>query len=996
MPGGGTGSGGGGSGSNGSGSGSDGGGTSTGDPNPFPSDPAGGEFAWVVSSPGAVGSTPVAVDRDGNIVVATTQTDEVTLGSLHLAAPAGQALLVLQLTGDGKPVWGRSFPLAGSVEANAITVTSEGDVVIGGQFSGGPLQVGDQQMTSAGNGDGFVIALDGTSGVPRWAAQLGSANDHDRADHVAGLVAGPDADGVEAIFAYGWLGSDVLFGQSSYLIRYNRDGTQRWARSFVDLDSIDSSLTDAHSLALDPQRGPVISGFAGSGLMLGDHSVSGPILAGFDFDGQVRFARMIVSDGQSIEGKLGVGPGGDVYLATRFHGTPVLVDDSDLFVLQVDLASSGSGSNSFLLRFTPEGSVAFSRTIRTTSTASPVAMVTDPAGASYVASRCLGEVDVQPEIQCDPKLGAGLFIASYDADNTYRWATYVQQVDADLAAAPGGRLVMAGLTLGPEVNFGGIRVPTQTLFIAALGAGPARLPSPLPAAPTISRVTLDGAPDLQIRQGGAGTLVITGTALDQVTTARLGEMDIHVPAHAATATELRLPVTIPHGHAAGPLTLTLGNAGGSAQESFAVTVTPIVVGPTRSDTGRGTFSSPVGLCGAVVQDTVNGDVIQLLDGTHGCGSAGFVGFLHTGLTIRGQSQAGTVIRGTTILLDPELFSRDPFGTVTIENLTIQDAGIRKSGGNKLIVTDVTMRDTSGGSRFIGAIGALGELVAANIDITGFGGGIGINGTATVNHFRYHGGGVALAVGSGQVVARDVVVDQAGVGVVVDSGSLDLADSNISSDEAAINAGDINTQPGTRTVTIANTILRSTRVAITEATTQLTLTDCTLERGPGEVGRFADGIDAFGGTLALTRTVLRGFEGFGFALWDTPFSPFVPFVPPNLTLDQVDIDVGDTGIEEIVDQIQGHLSIRNSHVTGQRNGLSLLGGFATVDLGTADSPGNNLVETAAGGVAFEDWGDDGAIDLHGTSLNGTSFDGQVQGPASAAGAYTLHGADTIRF
>jgi hypothetical protein len=51
---------------------------------------------------------------------------------------------------------------------------------------------------------------------------------------------------------------------------------------------------------------------------------------------------------------------------------------------------------------------------------------------------------------------------------------------------------------------------------------------------------------------------------------------------------------------------------------------------------------------------------------------------------------------------------------------------------------------------------------------------------------------------------------------------------------------------------------------------------------------------------------------------------------------------------------------------------------------------------AGGLAFEDWGDGGVIDAHGTTLNGASLDGTVTGPASVAGAYTLHGSDVMQF
>ena len=109
-----------------------------------------------------------------------------------------------------------------------------------------------------------------------------------------------------------------------------------------------------------------------------------------------------------------------------------------------------------------------------------------------------------------------------------------------------------------------------------------------------------------------------------------------------------------------------------------------------------------------------------------------------------------------------------------------------------------------------------------------------------------------------------------------------------------------------------------------------------------------------------------------------------------------MEVGNVGIDEAAVLDHGHLQMRNSHVSAQRIGLSLGGGFATVDLGTADSPGNNQVDTAPGGLAFEDWGDGGVIDAHDTTLNGSSFDGTVPGPASVAGAYTLHGSDAMQF
>lgn len=65
---------------------------------PFPADPQGGEFAWVVSAPGAGDLVSTAVDGLGNIVVAARQTGEVTLGTVRVPGPAsGEAVVVLKL-----------------------------------------------------------------------------------------------------------------------------------------------------------------------------------------------------------------------------------------------------------------------------------------------------------------------------------------------------------------------------------------------------------------------------------------------------------------------------------------------------------------------------------------------------------------------------------------------------------------------------------------------------------------------------------------------------------------------------------------------------------------------------------------------------------------------------------------------------------------------------------------------------------------------------------
>jgi hypothetical protein len=191
--------------------------------------------------------------------------------------------------------------------------------------------------------------------------------------------------------------------------------------------------------------------------------------------------------------------------------------------------------------------------------------------------------------------------------------------------------------LSDVTSFGGVPVPTEQLFVAALASGAPRPPAPLPDAPVMASVAVDGASDAQIRQGGAGTLVIHGAGLDHVTSARLGDIDVHVPSGAASASVLRLPVIIPHGHAPGTLTLMLGNVTGAAQAPSAVTVTPIVVAPTGSDAGRGAFRAPFRLCRPDGFGARYGDLVLLKRGIHGCSDRLT---LEGGVTVRGGDGCG--------------------------------------------------------------------------------------------------------------------------------------------------------------------------------------------------------------------------------------------------------------------------------------------------------------------------------------------------------------------
>jgi hypothetical protein len=928
-------------------------------PNPFPSDPRGGEFAWVVSMDGAREEAAVAVDVTGNILVAARQGDAVTLGDVHVPPPPFEAMLVVKLTPDGAPLWMRSVTGGAKfVDPRAIAVTSAGNVVVGANVQGDPNAPSPDPTLGAD--DGFVALLDSATGATLWSQKVASSWD----DTVAGIVVGRDPDGVDAIYVYGQLANNATIAghavtAGAYVIRFDEDGTLRWVESFASLNPGFNA-----SIALDPARGPVIAGrIEAVHVIFGDQVVEGTAaVAGLDPDGHVRFARGMLSQFTAFARELDVAPSGDIYLASETRGAHEIVVDDHL------IAPSDGISHPLLIRFTPDGHYRSSTLVGGPRDAFPTHVATEPDGAADMVIGCDDRVDVQPEIAC-ADFDGGSVVVSYGADDEYRWATYVGPAFVDtVAPAPGNRLIIAGEALRTDVNFGGVHLPTRRLFIAALAGGPARLPSPLPAAPVIASVAIDGISDLEIRQGGSGTLVIHGTGLDQVTSARLGDIDVHVPAGAGTANELRLPVSIPHGHAPGALSLRLANAGGSAQQTGVVIATPIVAGPGAPSTGRGTFASPVSICGAGASFAVRyGDLLRVLDGVHTCGTG-----VPRGATVRGDSRDGAIVQGSFFADD------EGFGTTSIESLTIESpdfAAIDMFFGGKLAVRDVVIQASSGS----------GVLVDSG-------------GTATLERYRYlDSSGTAILIGSGQVQAHDVTADRVFKGVIMVDGTLELADSSLSTDESTIDAGDDNTNGGTRNVTITNTTLRSTRVAVIEAGAHLSMLDCTLERGSGRPGRSSEGMRLLGGTISVRHSALRGFDFAGVATEPGPaFPPGAHAV--NATFDDVEIRAADTGISHWSPDDQSLLRLRNTHVVGGHDGIVLVdgGGGGGVDLGTTASPGNNQVENTSGGPAFDDQQNGGVVDAHGTTLNGMTFDGVVQGPASVPGAYQLRGTATIRF
>lgn len=117
---------------------------------------------------------------DGLSVIAGPFEDEITIGSTRLRSAGGRDGFLAKVDDRGQPRWARRIGGTGVDAALAVAVDPEGDVYVGGAFSGqarfdSNTEDSAQTLSSAGGWDGFIARYDGTNGRLRWVRSFGGA-----------------------------------------------------------------------------------------------------------------------------------------------------------------------------------------------------------------------------------------------------------------------------------------------------------------------------------------------------------------------------------------------------------------------------------------------------------------------------------------------------------------------------------------------------------------------------------------------------------------------------------------------------------------------------------------------------------------------------------------------------------------------------------------------------------------------------------------------------
>lgn len=214
-------------------------------------------------------ATDVAVDKDGNILVAGYFTGVIDLGGGALESAGATDAFVAKFNGDGDHVW--SYPLgdAMSQAARSVRADAQGNVVLVGDYQG-TLIVGGNPLTPKGLNDIFIVKLSPQGTVLFSKSAGGPGND---------FAARVLTDAGSGILLLGSFAGSIDFeggatetsngGFDVVLVKLDPSGNYQWSGAFGN--SLDD---DAKDVAIDGEGSIVVAGDFASEL-----SVGGPVLS---------------------------------------------------------------------------------------------------------------------------------------------------------------------------------------------------------------------------------------------------------------------------------------------------------------------------------------------------------------------------------------------------------------------------------------------------------------------------------------------------------------------------------------------------------------------------------------------------------------------------------------------------------------------------------------------------------------------------------------------
>ncbi|XXX75186.1 SBBP repeat-containing protein [Sorangium sp. So ce134] len=412
------------------------------------------------------------------------------------------------------PLWSALYGDSNIQSATGIGVDTDGNVYIGGTFSG-TINLGGDTLVSIGTADVYVASFDAT-GAHRWSARLGGSG----AETLNGFAVTPEGKLVIGGTFYGsfTFGSATLTSVNaldSFLVTLDRDGAPGWARQIGD--SADQTL---RSIAVDTAGNIVIAGYFSGALLCSAPPL--PVCASseggtdifvrkYDPLGAVLWTRIYGDASNQFATGVAVDAEGSAYITGRYNGT--------LAVGSRQVRNSGLGPNLFVLKLDSGGSGVWLSDYGDTASQAGTGIAVTPSGAVVVTGTYLGELDFGQERSIHANDAQTAFVVSFAPDGAPVWARSFAgdgaQESTAVVADGEGNVVVTGAAQGvialgdePLPNGGGfdafvVKLDPQgkTLWGKLLGAAGNQKSNAAAISPATGAIVLCGTAEGRIDFG---------------------------------------------------------------------------------------------------------------------------------------------------------------------------------------------------------------------------------------------------------------------------------------------------------------------------------------------------------------------------------------------------------------------------------------------------------------------------------------------------------------
>ena len=442
---------------------------------------------------GTLRGNSLAMDGDGNLIIAGSFRRTIQLGMTTLTSAGGTDLFVAKISGrTGDVLWAKRFGGTRNDDSSDIAVDASNAIYIAGSYDSPSLDFGGGPLSTPGVRGGFLVKLT-ADGANVWSRNLGSSGAS--SDSASALGIAVTDNGVAATGRYNGslnvdgnkltsAGNGTIFASDIFAVKFTTDGSLAWIKSFGDTgyDIGYDTAIDKHGNVvvvgsfqgtINSPDGPVDAGSSEAVLVLKLASADGSVLVA------KRFGSTNTSD-QSVAFSVAVDSSDNIFVAGGFYG-------SGDFGGSAPLAATRE-QDAFLAKYTSVGSYIWAKSFGGTGDDEAAVSVSVNATGdvaitgSFCGAISFGGDTLTAASQCPSAGGANpgtdMFAARFSGVSgshlaSERGGGARNDVGNSVVLAPDGRIFVSGSFQG-FAEFGGTTLtalsplPSSDGFVVAL------------------------------------------------------------------------------------------------------------------------------------------------------------------------------------------------------------------------------------------------------------------------------------------------------------------------------------------------------------------------------------------------------------------------------------------------------------------------------------------------------------------------------------------------